>query len=450
MDSSVRLVTKLRNIVVNNLLLILIIVGVVCGFIIGLPLNSHVQSSRYDFEERKKIVILVGFVGEIFVRLLKLLIIPLIITSIVLAVASLDTATTGKLGRRTVIYYLGTTFIAAIIGVILVLSIRPGDTAVQHEKSQPRHVNAMDSILDLIRNLFPDNLVETTFRTSETTYKDHVNSLYNTTIPVRDIRGSPGNLSKFLENNLYDPWSVNETSTSVRIIKKNSKKVWAKIEKTDRMNVLGMITCSIAFGIALSNLGPEGRPVKELLDVCLKIVMMLINAVMWTSPFGICSLIAGKLVDMEDIGKTFESLAYLIVTTITGIAIQALIVYPAIYFIFIRKNPFRYLFNMQAAAYTAFGTSSSLTSAAASIGAAAIPSAGLVTLIMVLEAAGLPTTDVGLLYSIDWFLDRFRTACNVTGDAVGCAVIEKFSHADFLDNSANVAYTNPSATEAIL
>ena len=89
------------------------------------------------------------------------------------------------------------------------------------------------------------------------------------------------NLTKFLENNLYDPWSVNETSPDVRVIKKNFRKVWAKIEKTDRMNVLGIITCSIVFGIALSKLGPEGKPVKELLEVCLKIVMMLINAVMW-------------------------------------------------------------------------------------------------------------------------------------------------------------------------
>ena len=76
------------------------------------------------------------------------------------------------------------------------------------------------------------------------------------------------------------------------------------------------------------------------------------------SPIGICSLIAGKLVEMEDIAKTFESLAYLIVTTITGIALQALIVYPIIYFIFVRKNPFRYMFNLQAAMFTAFGTDS--------------------------------------------------------------------------------------------
>jgi Na+/H+-dicarboxylate symporter len=151
MESSVGIGKRLRKIALQNLLLILIIIGVIFGFIIGLSLNSHVQSSRYDDEDREKIVMLISFFGDIFVRLLKLLIIPLIITSIVMAVASLDTKTTGKLGRRTIIYYMSTTFIAVIIGVVLVVSIRPGETAVQYEKKPARHVDALDSILDLIR-----------------------------------------------------------------------------------------------------------------------------------------------------------------------------------------------------------------------------------------------------------------------------------------------------------
>ena len=140
-----------RKVARKNAVLILIIVGVILGFVIGIPLNSHVQSSRYDDEERREIVMLISFLGDIFIRLLKLLIVPLIITSIVMAVASLDTKTTGKISRRTVIYYLGTTFIAVIIGIVLVVSIRPGDTAVRHDKEAARHVSALDSILDLVR-----------------------------------------------------------------------------------------------------------------------------------------------------------------------------------------------------------------------------------------------------------------------------------------------------------
>ena len=82
-----------------------------------------------------------------------------------------------------------------------------------------------------------------------------------------------------MENNIYDPWTLK--SGKVRVITKRTKKVWAKVQKSERMNVLGMIMCSIAFGIALSRLGPEARPLKELFEISMKIVMMLINAVMW-------------------------------------------------------------------------------------------------------------------------------------------------------------------------
>lgn len=142
---------NIRNIIRENLLVILIVAGVIIGFILGLSLNGRIQSTRYDEEERREIVMLISFLGDIFIRLLKLLIVPLVVTSIVMAVATLDAKTTSKLGRRTFIYYLSTTFIAVIIGIILVISIRPGNKAVEHEKKDSKHVNALDSVLDLIR-----------------------------------------------------------------------------------------------------------------------------------------------------------------------------------------------------------------------------------------------------------------------------------------------------------
>ncbi|XP_060578971.1 excitatory amino acid transporter 1-like [Ruditapes philippinarum] len=72
----------------------------------------------------------------------------------------------------------------------------------------------------------------------------------------------------------------------------------------------------------------------------------------------------------------------------------------------------------------------SLTATAAAIGAAGIPSAGLVTMAIVLTAVGLPIDDIRLIYAIDWFLDRFRTAINVLGDSYGAGIVEKLSQAD--------------------
>lgn len=68
-----------------------------------------------------------------------------------------------------------------------------------------------------------------------------------------------------------------------------------------------------------------------------------------------------------------------------------------------------------------------LTSVAAAVGAAAIPSAGLVTMLIVLQAVNLPTEDVALLWAVDWFMDRFRTTVNVLGDAIGAGIVEHLS-----------------------
>ncbi|MBL8965212.1 MAG: cation:dicarboxylase symporter family transporter, partial [Phycisphaerae bacterium] len=65
-----------------------------------------------------------------------------------------------------------------------------------------------------------------------------------------------------------------------------------------------------------------------------------------------------------------------------------------------------------------------ITATLAAIGAAAIPEAGLVTMVLVLTAVDLPTESIGLLLAIDWILDRFRTAVNVWGDSVGAAVVD--------------------------
>ena len=69
----------------------------------------------------------------------------------------------------------------------------------------------------------------------------------------------------------------------------------------------------------------------------------------------------------------------------------------------------------------------SITATAASIGAAGIPHAGLVTLVMVLDTVGLPGEAVSIIMSVDWLVDRVRTAVNVLGDAIGAAIVAHLS-----------------------
>jgi Na+/H+-dicarboxylate symporter len=72
-----------------------------------------------------------------------------------------------------------------------------------------------------------------------------------------------------------------------------------------------------------------------------------------------------------------------------------------------------------------------ITATLAAIGAAGIPQAGLVTMIIVLQVVGLPVEGIALLLAVDWFLDRFRTSTNVWGDAVGAAVVDRYIRKKF-------------------
>ena len=76
------------------------------------------------------------------------------------------------------------------------------------------------------------------------------------------------------------------------------------------------------------------------------------------APIGIMFLVAGKIVEMEEVGKLFASLGKYIACCIVGHAIHGLLVLPAIYFVFTRKNPYTFLWGIFTALATAFGTSS--------------------------------------------------------------------------------------------
>jgi solute carrier family 1 (high affinity glutamate transporter) protein 2 len=78
----------------------------------------------------------------------------------------------------------------------------------------------------------------------------------------------------------------------------------------------------------------------------------------------------------------------------------------------------------------------SLTATLASIGAASIPSAGVVTMLLVLTAAGLPTDDVSIILLVDWFLDRLRTSINVLGDSYGAGIVYHLSKSELAAQDA--------------
>ncbi|XP_063336028.1 excitatory amino acid transporter 2b isoform X1 [Pelmatolapia mariae] len=460
----------------KNLLLTLTVLGVILGAVAGMLL-------RVASPIHPDIVMVIAFPGDILMRMLKMLILPLIISSLITGLAGLDAKSSGRLGTRAMVYYMTTTVIAAILGVILVLVIHPGNPKLKEnlgEGEKNDDVSSLDAFFDLIRNLFPENLVQACFQQIQTVTKK-VEVVIEEDVNATTMEGLVANITK-------EPQYV---------IKKS-------LQFKSGMNVLGLIGFFIAFGICMGKMGEKARLMIEFFNILNEIVMKLVIMIMWYSPFGIACLICGKIISIKDLEVVARQLGMYMVTVIIGLIIHGAIFLPSIYFVITRKNPFTFFLGIFQAWITALGTASSagtlpvtfrcleenlgidkrvtrfvlpvgatinmdgtalyeavaaifiaqmngvhldpgqiitvsLTATLASVGAASIPSAGLVTMLLILTAVGLPTQDISLLVAVDWLLDRFRTSVNVVGDSYGAGIVYHMSKAELDELDAHMA-----------
>ncbi|KAM9815550.1 excitatory amino acid transporter 2-like isoform 2-T2 [Syngnathus typhle] len=460
----------------KNLLLTLTVLGVILGAVSGMLL-------RVASPIHPDIIMVIAFPGDILMRMLKMLILPLIISSLITGLAGLDAKSSGRLGTRAMVYYMTTTIIAAILGVILVLVIHPGNPKLKENLGQGEKnddVSSLDAFFDLIRNLFPENLVQACFQQIQTVTKK-VEVVIEEDVNATTMEGLLANITK-------EPQFVTKKSLQFK----------------SGMNVLGLIGFFIAFGICMGKMGERARLMIEFFNILNEIVMKLVIMIMWYSPFGIACLICGKIISIKDLEVVAKQLGMYMVTVIVGLIIHGAIFLPSIYFIIVRKNPFKFFLGIFQAWITALGTASSagtlpvtfrcleenlgidkrvtrfvlpvgatinmdgtalyeavaaifiaqmngvhldpgqivtvsLTATLASVGAASIPSAGLVTMLLILTAVGLPTQDISLLVAVDWLLDRFRTSVNVVGDSYGAGIVYHMSKAELEELDAHTA-----------
>ncbi|XP_076029511.1 excitatory amino acid transporter 1 isoform X2 [Oratosquilla oratoria] len=456
----------------KHLLPILTISGVVGGVVLGLILR-YVRTDTWS----KREIMYVGYIGELFLRALKALIIPLIVSSLVSAIGSLDLSLSTKIGLRAVGYYMTTTVSAVILGIILVVSIHPGqgDDEGITRVGAGRNITTVDLLMDLVRNIFPPNLVQASFETYRT-------KLVPPKLDVNDTRIAKYNLS---DGDLppKEEWDIEG-------------------EYTAALNIMGMVMFATALGLSLSRLGHKGKPLLDVFQSLSDASMVITSWLIWISPLGILFLVAAMMLEMEDFSVMLGQLGRYFCTVLLGIFIHGFIILPSIYTVLTRKLPFRFLANMFQAYITAFATASSsgtlpvtfqcleeknnidprvtrfvipigatinmdgtalyeavaaifisqvraiplsigqiiavsITATAAAIGAAGIPQAGLVTMVMVLDVVGLPAEDVTLIIAVDWLLDRFRTMINVLGDSIGAGLVYELSKKE-LEQLGNV------------
>ena len=392
------------------ILLIFIALGVFAGAFCGWYLGESMLQ--------------IAWIGKLFLNALKMMIIPLIVAAVISGVASMgDIRKLERLGGITILYYISTTAIAVFIGLIMVNIIQPGAGLNISGGIVPDKVMGKEDtgISDIILSMVSPNLVKSA---SETKLLPLIlfSILFSAALTTLGEKGKP--VLAFFDG-------LNEA-------------------------MMKLVTW-------LMYLAPIG-------------IFALVSARLGMAGGGAAFLNEIKAVGLH------------VITVLSGLTIHFIVLYLALFFI--AKRGFSYLTNMLRALLTAFGTASSsatlpltmecakennvderalrftiplgstinmdgtalyeaaavmfiaqaygmdmslgqqavifITATLAAIGAAGIPEAGLVTMVIVLQAVGLPLEGIGLLLAVDWFLDRFRTTVNVWGDAVGAAVVHRF------------------------
>ncbi|KAM9397769.1 solute carrier family 1 member 8b [Salvelinus alpinus] len=481
---SVKVWAYIKGYCKRNGLLTLSVIAVVSGCVLGFSLRS------FNLSTQAKIYF--SFPGELLMRMLKMLILPLITSSLMSGLSAMDTKASGRLGVLTITYYLWTTFIAVIVGIILVLVIHPGTGTEKdgHRGGSGPVMTSADALLDLIRNMIPSNLIEATFQQYRTDLvpivaSSLVESQANYVYVMPDHNNPQLGHPVFLE-------ITPAPDIKYKIVPGHSS----------GMNVLGIVIFSATMGLLLGKMGERGAPLVNVCQCVNECVMKIINAAMWYFPFGIVFLVAGKILDMHDPAHLGEKLGMYFITVLAGLFVHGLILLPLFYFVITRKNPFTYIRGLLQALVIALATSSSsatlpitmkcllencgvdrqiarfvlpvgatinmdgtalyeavaaifiaqvneyeldfgqlvtisITATAASIGAAGIPQAGLVTMVIVLTSVGLPPADITLIVAIDWVLDRFRTMINVLGDALAAGIMCHLCKKDFERRESN-------------
>uniref|UniRef100_A0A8C3V484 Amino acid transporter n=1 Tax=Catharus ustulatus TaxID=91951 RepID=A0A8C3V484_CATUS len=447
----------------RNAFVLFTIAAVLLGIILAFSLRSYQLTYRQ--------IKYFSFPGELLMRMLQMLVLPLIVSSLITGMASLDSRVSGKMGMRAIIYYMVTTIIAVFIGIFMVIIIHPGKGSKDklHREGRIEQVQTTDAFMDLVRNMFPPNLVEACFKQYKTQY--------STRVFTRTIRHSS---------------NVTAGMTTTQIPVPENFTIIPIPGSANGVNALGLVVFSMCFGLMIGSMKQKGRALREFFNCLNEAIMRLVAIIIWYAPVGIMFLIAGKILEMDDLAVMGGQLGMYTLTVIVGLLIHALCILPLLYFIVTHRNPWVFIAGLLQALITALGTSSSsatlpitfrcleenngvdrritrfvlpvgatinmdgtalyealaaifiaqvnnyeldfgqiitisITATAASIGAAGIPQAGLVTMVIVLTSVGLPTEDITLIIAVDWFLDRLRTTTNVLGDSLGAGIVEHLS-----------------------
>ena len=405
-----------------------ILIGMALGVVVGIILSLIEGGDTFIGNYIKPF-------GTIFINLLKLIAVPLILASLIKGISDLkDISKLSQMGGRTIVTYLITTLTAVTIGLILVNVIQPGKSI------------STDTRLELVEAY-----------SSDTKEKQVAAAKQQESGPLQA-------LVDVVPSNIF-------------------------LAASNNQNMLQVIFFALFFGIGMILLPEKKvKPVKFFFDSFNDIILKLIDLIMLAAPYGVFALLAALVVEAPSL-ELFQALALYAITLLLGLALMIVVyiiivrvftnkkasffmkgIAPAQLLAFstsssaatlpvtmecVEENlgvdkevasfvlPIGATINMDgtsvyqgvAAVFIAqaFGLDLSLsaqlgivlTATLASIGTAAVPSAGIVMLVIVLAQAGIPEAGLALIFAIDRPLDMCRTIVNVTGDAAVSMIVGK-------------------------
>ncbi len=367
----------------------------------------------------KEFSINISLIGTIFLNLLKLVIVPLILSSVLVSILSLNSlARIKEVGIKTLIYYMSTTAIAVTTGLFIVNFFGFESNAEFSEKefSLEKEISLKDFILSLI----PSNPVESLAEGK--VIQIIIFSILIGMALLKIAEDKRSVIFKFFDG-LNDGlivltrWIIYLTPLGVFSI------VSSLVAEKGIDPILGLWKYALAVftGLlvhAVINLGLIAYLVGRFnpLDYFLKIREAVIVA------FSTASSSATLPVSMEvaeEKGGVKKKTAGFVLPLGATINMDGTALYEAVAVLFIAS-----IYGIELSLYQQIIVA--LTATLASIGAAGIPGAGLVTMVMVLNAVGLPLEGIGVILAVDRFLDMLRTSVNVWGDLVGTKVIDRF------------------------
>ena len=486
----------------SNFLLFAILFGIIGGIVLG---GFIPEAGRA-----------VKFIGEVFIKALLMLVVPLVMVSMTVGITQLgDIRRIGGIGGRTITYYMITTALSVLVGITLVNLIQPGRADTEQERIALRggelleetryHIQEKTIILeDSIFQRPYDSRYMIILQDQEdirgVVAKENIPSEPSLTVvgwtDVHDQTISPASHGVGVRVDLTVVEQVKGKSQSIGVILREvvvglvPRNLFEAMANND---VLPLIIFSLIFGAVLTTVGESGRPVITFFQGLNGAIMRIVHLLMLTAPIGIGALIAGRLGDAGGFIGFLPELVRLskyAIAVIVGLLIHGVFTLPLILYFWGKQRIWTYAVNVTTALSTAFSTASSaatipltmecvtkknnvsertasfvlplgatinmdgtalyeavaaifiaqiygidlepahmvvifLTATLAAIGAAGIPEAGLVTMVIVLQAVNLPIEGISLILVIDWFLDRCRTTVNVWGDAVGSAVVDQ-------------------------